>query len=30
MDLTAVYQIKHEGARPKRSLSDEDIIPDVR
>ncbi len=29
LDLIAVYQIKCEGARLKRALSDEDIIPDV-
>lgn len=30
LDLIAVHQIKTEGARLKRALSDEDIIPDVR
>lgn len=29
LDLIAVHQIKCEGARLKRALSDEDIIPDV-
>lgn len=29
LDLIAVHQIKCEGARFKRALSDEDIIPDV-
>lgn len=29
MDLIAIYQIKCEGARLRRVLNDEDIIPDV-
>lgn len=29
LDLIAIHQIKCEGARFKRALSDEDIIPDV-
>lgn len=30
LDLIAVHQIKKEGAKLRRVLSDEDIIPDVR
>ena len=29
LDLIAVFQVKHEGAKPKHVLTDEDIIPDV-
>lgn len=29
LDLTAIYQIKHEGAKPRHVLTDEDIIPNV-
>lgn len=29
LDLIAIYQIKEEGAKPRRNLTDEDIIPDV-
>lgn len=30
LDYVAIEQIKREGARLRRSLTDEDIIPDVR
>ena len=30
MDYVAIEQIKHEEFRPKRILTDEDIIPDVK
>lgn len=30
LDLIAIYQIKYEGARLRRRMTDEDIIPDVR
>ena len=30
LDLIAVHQIKYEGAKLRRVLTDEDIIPDVR
>lgn len=30
LDYMAITQIKHEWAKPRRILSDEDIIPDVR
>lgn len=30
LDLMAIQQIKREGARERGSLTDEDIIPDVR
>lgn len=30
LDYMAIYQIKHEGFEPRRHLTDEDIIPDVR
>ena len=30
LDYVAIEQIKHEGFRIKRRLTDEDIIPDVR
>lgn len=29
LDLIAVYQIKQEGARLKRGMTDDEIIPDV-
>lgn len=30
LDFAAIVQIKREGAKPRRRLTDEDIIPDVR
>lgn len=30
LDLISIEQIKHEGARLKKILTDDDIIPDVR
>lgn len=30
LDMIAIHQIKCEGAKLRRTMSDEDIIPDVR
>ena len=30
LDYMAIYQIKHEDFEPRRHLTDDDIIPDVR
>ena len=30
LDYIAIEQIKREGFRPRRTLTDEEIIPDVR
>lgn len=30
LDFVAIEQVKREGFRPRRNLTDEEIIPDVR